>query len=290
MLGLTHVSVWSLSPRRKTTLTPTFLTVSKRLTYVSTAYIGNVSQTSLQTITKQIDNMITFSIHCTLPLAAPAFVQGPNIRPRWVSCGSLFRHHLPVHLVHPPPQRPATGPRTAGRAGSTVQAPARRTAVPVRLPEKGQVDDRHHAGAREVAWFQALRNANPASRDESEHEVSWTVTHSMYADMGGFAVRFPRQPPGPTAGSTLPSEKRDEWLDYNHGGHPYLGLYDWRSTRRTTCWRSSSLTPTCSLGQQLQGPARPRRRRLGPLGELAARSPQGGHPRPAAARQRDRHP
>lgn len=71
-------------------------------------------------------------------------------------------------------------------------------------------------------------------RDGFEGEIEWTLTHTMYADMGGFVVKFPRA--DVDASETSSSEKSpgdniDEYLDKfrraNEKGHRYVGPFDW---------------------------------------------------------------
>lgn len=55
------------------------------------------------------------------------------------------------------------------------------------------------------------------------------MTHSMYADIGGFALRFPRETeewaPPPRMDAT--DRYLAKYIDHNRRGHVYLGEYDW---------------------------------------------------------------
>ncbi|KAK4108768.1 hypothetical protein N656DRAFT_373437 [Canariomyces notabilis] len=61
------------------------------------------------------------------------------------------------------------------------------------------------------------------------------MTHSMYANIGGFVVRFPRRqsewkPDPPEPGFELSwSRWLDEFVEDNERGHPWLGAYDWKA-------------------------------------------------------------
>jgi len=77
--------------------------------------------------------------------------------------------------------------------------------------------------SREIKAF--LRN----SEDPDEKEAEWSITHSMYADIGGFAIKFPRQ-----SNWSANIEASGEWqqslakfIQDNTQGHPCLGRYDW---------------------------------------------------------------
>jgi hypothetical protein len=63
-------------------------------------------------------------------------------------------------------------------------------------------------------------------RDQGcEDEVEWTLTHSMYADLGGFFIKFP---PGPDRNINDPGDTTlDPFIARQTREHRCLGRWDW---------------------------------------------------------------
>jgi len=63
-------------------------------------------------------------------------------------------------------------------------------------------------------------------RDQGcEEEVEWTLTHSMYADLGGFFIKFP---PGPGRSFDDPGDSTlDPFISRQTREHRCLGRWDW---------------------------------------------------------------
>ncbi|KAK1758781.1 hypothetical protein QBC47DRAFT_397603 [Echria macrotheca] len=188
--------------------------------------------------------MITFVPTCTLP-TGPSLVQDPDIRSTWdilrssfavifLCTWSILRLNVPAQLRDE--QHSNRWRRYLTKLGRTlyeVQRKAKWTIMTMLLPELvlGCALE-SYLGARESA-----RAINEAMQREGS-ESKWTLTHSMYANMGGFVIRFP-SPPAP---SPPPADERQpeegnkggavrKWLDdfahHNKRYHRLRGHLDW---------------------------------------------------------------
>lgn len=95
-----------------------------------------------------------------------------------------------------------------------------------------------------VEAFMSARKCTKQIREfqrenESEDEVNWTWTHSMYANMGGFVLKFPK-PTVDVSQTTVKNGRSmegnaNDWAtkflhkfrDNNKRGHPLVGPFDW---------------------------------------------------------------
>ena len=193
--------------------------------------------------------MITFAPQCTLPESGPVFVQQPNVRSTmdiiWGSLVVIFLCSWSIlHLNVPPNFRPAP------RSESTWRSLRRNfitswllfkrklgwMIVTIMLPE-------YVLGLAAEA-FMSARKCTKQIREfqrenESEDDVNWTWTHSMYANMGGIILKFPR----PTVDDSETTVKNgsstegnsnvratdflNKFRDNNQSGHPLVGPFDW---------------------------------------------------------------
>ena len=196
--------------------------------------------------------MITFQPNCTFPHAAPAFVREPNIRSTmgiiWSSLAIIFLCTWSIlHLTVPPQVLPP--PSKAGRWRRIRHAVLRSLygfirkgrwmAITMISPELvlGWALSNYISARKNTQKIVAYQKSHAgSSEDGGEEEADWTMAHSMYAEIGGFFVRFPRRQeperkPGPPAtGSGSGTWRRwlDEFVEDNERGHPFLGPYDWK--------------------------------------------------------------
>lgn len=199
--------------------------------------------------------MITFSPQCTLFESGPAFVQQPNVRSTmdiiWGSLVIIFLCSWSIlHLCVPPQFRPLPPPKnsweTIRRAFFMAWLSFRRKflwmVITIMVPELvlGSAVGSFMRGKECTKKFKAFQQ-----QEKIEDEVDWTLTHSMYANMGGFVLRFPREDPpnvdldeldGPPAIQSDRERGSDNdivinWLDQfksnNNRGYQHVGPFDW---------------------------------------------------------------
>jgi hypothetical protein len=110
-------------------------------------------------------------------------------------------------------------------------------AITIILPELvfGWALSSYISARRSTRLIVAYQQRGAGSEDRDEDKADWTMTHSMYANIGGFVVRFPRLQsewkPGPLETGSELSWRRwlDEFVEDNERGHPWLGAYDWKA-------------------------------------------------------------
>ena len=187
--------------------------------------------------------MRVFQPQCTIPEEGPAFIQQPNVRSTmdivWSSVFIIFLCTWSIlHLNVPPQIRPLPPAKnfweTCRRSYFEGWYRFRRKSVWMVLTML----------APEYIFSQALRTnwcARKVSKlitdfldgKKEDEEVRWTMTHSYYANMGGFVVKFDQDIPAP-GNDALLTQHKDEtarWMklmiDKCHQGYPSLGPFDW---------------------------------------------------------------
>src|SRR5205814_1696978 len=65
--------------------------------------------------------------------------------------------------------------------------------------------------------------------EKREGEIEWTLVHSLYADMGGFVIKFDPSPleTRDLAGQDDSSKAFKKFANRHAEGYPYLGPFDW---------------------------------------------------------------
>ncbi|KAM7189292.1 hypothetical protein V8F20_010200 [Naviculisporaceae sp. PSN 640] len=196
--------------------------------------------------------MITFSPQCTLPESTPVFVQQPNVRSTmdiiWESLVIIFLSSWSIlHLNVPPQFRPLPAPKSTWesirRSFFVTWFGFKRKCVwmiiTILVPELvlGTAVSSFIADRKCTKNFKAFQQ-----QEKSEDEIEWTPTHSRYANMGGFVIKFPS-----VIAHSLGSERSDgrgesnmarnsndrvvRWLKQfesnNKRGDIYMGPFDW---------------------------------------------------------------
>jgi len=201
--------------------------------------------------------MRVFQPECTLPEEGPAFIQQPNVRSTmdiiWSSLTIIFLCTWSItHLNVPPQVRPLPPAKSfweeCRRAFFEAWYSLRRKAVwmlvNILVPE--------FLLGKALAEFVAARHCTNAilefQREEKhDDEISWTPTHSHYANMGGVFVKFESDH---TESSIIEaSDTTSQWIkkliDRCEAGYPGLGPFDWAVHKKhhefARTWLSSHL-------------------------------------------------
>ncbi|KAK1764579.1 hypothetical protein QBC33DRAFT_457146 [Phialemonium atrogriseum] len=133
--------------------------------------------------------MITFRPNCTLPTTAPGFVASPDVR----STMSIVWSCLTViilctwsilHLNVPLQFNSKTWQQKLGRSLYLASRKAAWMLFTLLVPE-------FTMGKALGDLLDARASMKEIKAQADEDGVDWTVTHSLFANMGGFAVRFP---------------------------------------------------------------------------------------------------
>ncbi|KAK0702725.1 hypothetical protein B0H67DRAFT_595012 [Lasiosphaeris hirsuta] len=155
--------------------------------------------------------MKTFAPQCTLPETGPVFVQQPNVRSTmkiiWTSLAIMFLSTWSIlHLNVPPQLKPLLRPRNNWErlrrrlftAWYTTKPKIVWMAVTIFFPEWPlamaiQTLKRGLGFTKDFEDFQR--------EEKLQDEKEWTLTHTMYANMGGFVIKFPTpEKPEPAVG------------------------------------------------------------------------------------------
>ena len=136
--------------------------------------------------------MIHFSPNCTLPLAAPAFVDSANMRGTmdivWSSLSIILLCTWSIlHLNVPPQNEPVGISQKIGKAAFELWRKIKWMIITVFSPEI-------ILGLAAVDLYAARASHEEIAKLAEEDGVPWSLSHSYFANIGGFAIRFPDDP------------------------------------------------------------------------------------------------
>ncbi|KAK5654234.1 hypothetical protein OQA88_7409 [Cercophora sp. LCS_1] len=190
--------------------------------------------------------MKTFAPECTLPETGPAFIQQPNVRSTmdiiWSSLVIMVLCTWSIlHLNVPPQLKPLPPPKNVWErfrrsffiSWYRAKPKIRWMAFTMLFPEwpLGVAIKTLASGLKHTQEFNAFQETEKLG-DEAE----WTLTHSMYANMGGFVVRFPTTEDLGQPSIEETSDRIGTWLDklrvYSEVGYRHLGPFDWDPHRK----------------------------------------------------------
>ncbi|KAK1753024.1 hypothetical protein QBC47DRAFT_387569 [Echria macrotheca] len=183
--------------------------------------------------------MRSFSPECTLPSEDGVFVQDPNVRSTmsivWSSLIIIFLCTWSIlHLNVPPQLRPLPPPKSSWescrRAFFQAWYPFRRKALwmifVMLVPEYplGLAIGKYWSARLSTSRILEFQRS-----EKHESEAEWTLTHSLYADMGGFVLKFEPSPldMGDVVGQDDTSKGFREFANRHTEGYPHLGPFDW---------------------------------------------------------------
>ncbi|KAH6633863.1 hypothetical protein B0J18DRAFT_854 [Chaetomium sp. MPI-SDFR-AT-0129] len=185
--------------------------------------------------------MNNFQPRCTLPDSTPVFVKGPDVRSTldivWSSVAIILLCTWSIlHLNVPPQVRPLPPPKstweTCRRAFWEAWYPFSRKVKWMLLTLI--VPENIFGVALAEFWtsWQCTKQIQGFQEHEEKlaDEIEWTRTHTLYANMGGFVLKFPPK--------LVESAIRDprEWtgdhflwqmIHEGRAGHSHLGPFDW---------------------------------------------------------------
>lgn len=189
--------------------------------------------------------MNTFEPRCTLPDSTPAFVKGPDVRSTldivWSSVAIILLCTWSIlHLNVPPQVRPLPAPksfwetcrRTFWEAWYPLCRKVKWMVLTLIVPENifGVALAEFWTSWQCTNQIQAFQEHEEKLADE----VEWTRTHTLYANMGGFVLKFPPE----LVESAIRSS--GEWtgdhflwamIHESRSGHKHLGPFDWDAHR-----------------------------------------------------------
>jgi hypothetical protein len=136
--------------------------------------------------------MIHFSPNCSLPLAAPTFVDSANIRGTMdIVLSSLSIILLCtwaiLHLNVPPQHEPVGTSQKIGKAAFVLWRKVKWMIITVFGPEI-------ILSLAAVDLYAARASHREIAKLAEEDGVPWTLTHPYFANIGGFAIRFADDP------------------------------------------------------------------------------------------------
>ncbi|KAK3294353.1 uncharacterized protein B0H64DRAFT_400473 [Chaetomium fimeti] len=187
--------------------------------------------------------MNTFQPQCTLPLEGPVFIQQPNVRSTldiiWSSLAIILLCTWSIlHLNVPPQVRPLPPPETFWQSCKRVFFEAwypfcrklKWLILTIFVPENifGVALSEFWSACRCTRQIQEFQRG-----EKLEDEVEWTLTHSFYANMGGFVIKFAPEPAHPSdrMGGQGADTEHFLWAFIQRGlaGYKHLGAFDWNS-------------------------------------------------------------